>query len=236
MSLKESMDRLTASLGKLEAAAVLPSFDTLVLPPAIQQLRDEAHNLVQALADVGDSISTNKVILSDLTARLENDDLVGDLLSSIEAGAEESAERVEGAVRQFGELAEGLGTRLTDEVEDWFTNSITSLHDTLQASLDGLKEGATGGLEKLGDHAKESILGVGNSVVDRIEDRLRSAVGDVVEAATERALTEVVETMVNTQMGVMITSAIGPYVPVVIALKPALPAVQDALDIMRGGF
>lgn len=92
------------------------------------------------------------------------------------------------------------------------------------------------GLEALGNYAKESILDVGDSVVVRIETRLRGAVGDVVEAVTERALTEVAETMVNAQMGVMITSTIGPYVPVVVALQPALPAVQDALDVMRGGF
>lgn len=236
MSLKESMDRLTAALGRLETAAALPSFDTITLPPAVQFLRDEAQKLVQAFAEIEDSISTNIVILKDLKLRLEDENLVADLLSSIDTGAEASKEHVETAVSQFGELAQGIGQRLTNEIQDWFAESIGSLDDTLQNSLEDLKDAALDGLETLGDHARDSILEVGDRVVDRIELRLRNAAGDVVEAATERALTEVAETMMTTQMGVMVTSAIGPYLPVVIALQPALPAVQEALDIVRGDF
>ncbi|MEP9372756.1 hypothetical protein [Mesorhizobium sp. KR1-2] len=236
MTLKVSMDRLTASLKSLDAAADIPSFDTVTLPPSVQRLRDECQNLAQALANIGDCVSTNVVILRDLDQRIQNEDLVSDLLSSIEAEAEASQEQVQNAIDQFDELAQNIGQRLTDEIEDWFADALESLGDTLQNSLDELRDAALEGLEALGDHARDSILDVGNRVVDRIELRLRGAAGDVVEAAAERALTELAETMMTAQMGVMVTSAIGPYLPVVIALQPALPALQDALDIMRGGF
>lgn len=236
MTVREAAGLLQAALRSLEQAIDLTAPVLPDPPPEIAALETATLGLLDALSDIEQSLSSSIEPLEELHARLESDDIVSDLVNLIETEAKESATAFDTALGDFESLGEELAQSATDELEEWLTNAVDALGDELSGAVGEIEQAVADGASNLGSSIKTAVTDLGDNVRDRIEERARQAVGDVIEAATDRALAEVAETIMTMQTGAMITTAIGPYLPAIIAIKPALPAIQDALDMMRGGF
>lgn len=236
MSVRESYARLRQAMDRLQGAVDLQEPILPEPPTEIAALEAGTQELLSALASIEQSLSSTLQPLEDLQSRLEDPDIVVELENRLRAQIDASADAVADALQDFTSLGDELAQAAADQLEDWLVGAVDALGDELSGAVDDVKQAAADGAKNLGESVKNAIAELGDGMKDRIEERSREAVKDVIEAATERALTEVAETIMTTQTGAMITSAIGPYLPAVIAIKPALPAIQDALDRMRGGF
>jgi ABC-type transporter Mla subunit MlaD len=236
MSISTATANLETAIRNLAGLADMPPFNFDEAPAEIQQLHDATGRLLEALSGIERSAQEAAGAFSDLAARLEDNDIVEDLTARLNEVTDAAKEAIDDSLELLGTAGEELAEHVTGEVEQWCTEAADELTDAFRDAIDEVADAATDGAAALVDGVADAISDLGDQLRQRIEQRTSDAVHDVVETATDRALTEVAETVMTSQIGVTITSAIGPYLPAVIALKPALPAIQDALDVMRGGF
>jgi len=235
MSVSESYEGLKAAMTGLSDAIAPDQMVSLELPPEITALETEMQVLLGALASIENSVQNTLRPLERLQEALEDPNIITELEARLQAEIETSQEAITEAGQGFASLCEEMAQTISDQLKDWLVDAVDSLGDEMSGAVNDVQQAAADGVEELCGSVETAITNLAEDIKNRIEDRANGAVQDVIEAAVERALAEVIETIITTETGAMITSAIGPYLPVVIAIKPALPAIQDALDLMRGG-
>jgi gas vesicle protein len=205
------------------------------MPPEVVAIEADIGVLLQAMSQMEASLEATLGPLQSLVERL-GQDLLDDLHDRIETEASNAEEAFDAAINAFEALGVELVESAVEEAKDWLEDSLESLGGKLSAAAEDIKHAAADGVKNLQATISNGVANLGEDVNDRIAQKSRDAANEVVEAATERALTEIAETLVTTQMGATVTSAIGPYLPAIMVIRPALPAIQDALDLMRGGI
>lgn len=234
MSLNAATEGVTHALEALKQT-IAESAAPVTMPEAVAGIKAEITTLLTAGERMDAALTEAVDRLKPLSERLKGD-LLATLHQRIEEERTAAANALDKAREDFEDLATELKGEVTAKMEDWFSDAIGTLGDELEGAIDDVEQAAKNGARQLADNVTDSITRLGDDIIVQVAERAQAAGRDVIDAAVERAITEVADTIFTAQMGAMITTTIGPYLPAVIAIKPALPAIQDALDIMRGGF
>jgi hypothetical protein len=142
-----------------------------------------------------------------------------------------------------------------DESGDYFGARCQEASASVQAQLidhvaqigDELIADIDGAIEHLEDNVRQALGELGSEVngfgehlkdelISRVKERCDGAIHTVVDAAVQRALAELAEVLITTELGATITSVISPYLPEIIVIRRSVGAIQAALDAMRLGF
>jgi hypothetical protein len=175
-------------------------------------------------------------VASDLRDRLTSGDTVEKLASafaSAKQDCEAAAKSVPDALQAW---SDGLKQDITSDLAETMSNRLSALSGEFDDTIGNASELLGTGAVTVGDTFRSTVESFGERLSAGLQGRLESAISSVVEAAGARAISEVAETTLTAQLGATVTAALGPYLPVAIAIKPALPAIQDALDALRGGL
>lgn len=233
MTIQQAVDRLIAAAELIPEPA--PAALTISPSGAVAQLEEEVGSLVETLSEIETLILTALPVLQQVAEELDEESLSDRLTDFVETARSQVSQQLASDEDEFDGLFEEM-EELADQLQDWLTSQADELEDALAEALSEVDSCVEQGLERLSDTAEASIRSLGEDVTEGVANRCKNAGRDIVEAVIDRAVNEVAETLLTTQMGATITSSIGPYLPAVIALRPALPLIQRALDLMRGGM
>lgn len=212
----------------------------LHLPVESADAMGELTTATARLLQSGDGLAATMEHLQDalqsIAATLDAGDIAATLEHRVESLAQQAANAAQEKRDAFEAMVEELRDGATEEVQEWITEAAEALSEQLAEAGEQVGEAAEQALQHLHEALKTAVQKVADELAENVKTRCANALDAVVEAAVDRALNEVAETLITTQMGTTITSAIGPYLPAVIALRRSVGAIQSALDALRGGM
>ncbi|GMU42129.1 MAG: hypothetical protein IT479_06790 [Xanthomonadales bacterium] len=172
----------------------------------------------------------------------------GENTARMREGYDEAAAALQGLVDALGEDRERVSSELapalqddiaafTDAVDGSMSASIETgfeqgaqlADDAFRAAADALAQSFQQALGELDSGAQALQRHVGESLRDGLEEGARQ----LVDGATQRLAEEVVEGVVTSQAGVAVTTALGPYLPALIAIRRATDVIKHGLELLK---
>jgi hypothetical protein len=194
-----------------------------------QQVVERATPLTAGVKELSDRATAVEALLNELvtsTQTLTTLELPGDAIKLATANA----------VSDIDTVAEALPSEVHDRLEEVWETAVDNAISAGEEALETLKDAVEAAAERLVDGLKSGFEAQIDGLSQRVKQKLASLPESIVETAVETAVAESAQMILTTQAGLMVTTAISPYLPAIYALKPVLPAIQDALDVLRGGM
>lgn len=172
----------------------------------------------------------------------------GEHAQRLRDGYDEVAAALQGLVDGLGEDRERVASELapalrgdiaafTDAVDDGMAASVANgfeqgaqlADEAFRAAADALARSLQQALAELDGGAQTLQRHVGEALRGGLEDGARQ----LVDGATQRLAEEVVEGVVTSQAGVAVTTALGPYLPALIAIRRATDVIKHGLELLK---
>lgn len=190
----------------------------------MSQMDNAADLTRQTLGDLESSVTE----LTDRVSSLGEETLgkAGDLASKI---TDDVTSRAEGL---FGDVTQALGSDFFDQAVAGFeglTSNVDNLYENFDSFVNGLGENLMNRLE-------EVFMNTINHAQDEAAGKIEAEIQELVDDAIAYVAEEITSNMTMATAGSSTTAALGPALPVIVALKGLVSAIKHALAILRMGF
>lgn len=213
--LLSSMQSLATSFDELAGAhADAVATEQQAFEDAVRELdegaREQEENISGKAGELSDALVGANEMLEAGAAEIESE-----LTPKLGDGIDAFTEAVSGSMSQTIQGAFERGTSITEET---FQTAVAEVGQAFAGALGDLDSSA----QEIQGHVAESLKG---SLEDGAEQ--------LVEGATQRMAEEVIEGVVMSQTGVAVTTALGPYLPALIAIKRTTDVIKHGLELLK---
>ena len=150
----------------------------------------------------------------------------GDLASKITDDVTSRAENL------FGDVTQSLGSDFFDQAVSGFsglTDNMGNLYENFETMINGLGDNV---MNRLQEVFANTVQHAQDEAAAKIEEEINNLINDAVSFVAE----EIASNLTMATAGSATTAALGPALPVIVALKALVGAIKTALDILRMGF
>lgn len=190
----------------------------------IGKVEEAAELTMQTLGELESSVT-------ELTGRMTSlgEDTIGkagELASKITDDVTSRAENL------FGDVTQALGSDFMDQAVAGFsglTDNMGNLYENFESMINGLGDNV---MNRLGEVFTNTIQHAQDEAAAKIEAEINDIINDAVAFVAE----EIASNLTMATAGSATTAALGPALPVIVALKALVGAIKTALEILRLGF
>lgn len=140
-----------------------------------------------------------------------------------------SSELTPGMVERIEAYADAVHGEMTAAIEAAFQQGSGVTSEAFQATSAVIAQSFSEALADLDRSAQEISSHVGESLRSNLEE----GADKLVQGATQRMAEEVIEGVVTSEVGVAVTTALGPYLPALIAIKRATDVIKHGLELLK---
>lgn len=170
--------------------------------------------------------------------------VVADLQNSTQALQQTAEDSFESLGEQISEenrsQIEASFDELSHQVSELQMGEMVAHFDDLDLQILNVFETFSSTTDQMGDEmidlGADLFQQVGDIVSDEIESGIQELIEDTIETTVNDLMEEVMENLVTMQLGVTVTTALAPYIPVIIAAKAVLGIIKKLISLMRFGF
>jgi DNA repair exonuclease SbcCD ATPase subunit len=231
-AITETYDEVSEEVAQtLEEANQLYSDVTVAIETAVEATGETMGQVEQAAALTTQTLGELESSVTELTGRMTSlgQDTIGkasDLASKITDDVTSRAENL------FGDVTQSLGSDFFNQAVSGFeglTDNMGNLYENFESVVNGLGDNV---MNRLGEVFTNTIQHAQDQAAAKIEEEINNIINDAVAFVTE----EIASNLIMATAGSATTAALGPALPVIVALKALVGAIKTALEILRMGF
>ena len=216
--------------------------DNTSLTEQFDQAKGIFENVKSAFDEFDEELGEGQTLTDDTLQGLTG--IVTDLQTNtqgLQASAEENFERLSTHVGSDQKSqVEASFDELGHQIADLQMGELISHFGDLDTQLSDIFETFSSTTDQMGDEMME--LGtdlfqqVGDIVSDEIEEGIKDLIDDTVETTVKDLFEEVAQNMAMMQIGISVTTALVPYIPIIITAKAVLGTIKRLLSMLKFGF
>jgi DNA anti-recombination protein RmuC len=228
--LNQALDAVHSSISSMSMTALSSAGreQSNILDLATAEFKQHGEELLSILSQIDDHLNALATSISTI-------DLADVLLASVQHETEQIEQHADAVTQIFASMRDELTNKTEEEVRAWAAHSAETLTGDVGEHIDNLDRLSRETLEGIKSAFQNTLHEVYKSVTERVKERCASVANTTVQAAVDRLVKELADTLIITELGAEITSLISPYLSEIVVLLRLLDAIKEGLRVLRMG-